>query len=271
MNHEPIHLKRYFSQLDPETDPTLTFYADDGILAETRPVILILPGGGYSMISGREGAPIAKRFARAGFITTVLSYSVAPKRFPVQMSEVAAALEFIHLKAEEWKLDSNRIAILGFSAGGHLAAHYTNAYDSEKVRSIFPDSKPVHATILCYPVITAIPPYADQHTFEELLGKNLTDEERRAFSCEKMVSPKTPATFIWHTAQDKVVPVENSILYASACSKNRVPFELHIYPYGPHGLATVDRETNENLSKKEELAADWIPACVSWLGNCLSD
>lgn len=259
---EMVFLRSVFHQLpETEKDPTLTVYLAEGNCA--RPGILVCPGGGYSYCSDREAAPVAEKLLPMGYNVFVLDYAVEPDRFPNQILQVAAAMELIHANAEKWNTDLDRIAILGFSAGGHLACHYTNAFDCPEVREIFPDSKPVQASILCYPVITTREAYCHKGSFENLSGRKAPFEDR--FSCEKLVNDKTPPTFIWHTAPDKTVPVFNSLLYAQALSEKKIPYSLHIYPYGGHGLSTVEPEINPNLPAGAELAKRWLTDLELWL------
>ena len=121
--------------------------------SQDRPAVVVCPGGGYRRVSQREGEPIALHFLPHGYNVFVLWYSVSPNRFPTQLREVAAAMELLHENAEAWHCDTDKIAIMGFSAGGHLAAHYSNAYHWPEVREMFPRSKPGSATLLCYPVM----------------------------------------------------------------------------------------------------------------------
>ena len=131
---------------------------------------------------------------------------------------------------------------------------------------MFPRSKPVSATLLCYPVITADPKHAHLGSFRNLLGKEeLTREEELRFSCDKMVTAQTPPTFLWHTRQDQAVPVMNTLLYGQALAENGVPFAVHIYPEGVHGLATVDSVTNNNVPPAVAHAKDWLDAVNKWL------
>ena len=272
MLNKTIRLTECFPQLGQNNcDPKLTMYLPDNMWEmgwhdQKHPCLLICPGGGYQGVSQREGEPIALKFLSQGYHVFVLEYSVAPNRFPVQLREVAAAMEVIYQNAEEWHCDTDKIAIMGFSAGGHLAAHYTNGYHWPEVREIFPESKPVNASLLCYPVITADPKHAHLGSFRNLLGKEaLTSEERQRFSCENMVSAQTPPTFLWHTRQDQAVPVMNTLLYAKALAENNVPFAVHIYPEGWHGLATVDSMTNDAINPAVEHAKDWLDAASKWL------
>jgi acetyl esterase/lipase len=231
-----------------------------------HPAILICPGGGYSWCSQREDEPIALKLLSWGYRVFILNYSCAPCHFPTQLCEVAASLELIHSHAKAWHIDINRIAIMGFSAGGHLAGHYSNRYNCPEVRALFPESRPVQASILCYPVITADPAHRHEGTIQNVTGhENITEEDIASFSLDRLVTEKTPTTFLWHTAEDDVVPVANSILYAKALASHNIPFDLHIYTHGHHGLSTVDDITCDNLDNKTLLAGQWLPTLKEWL------
>ena len=175
-------------------------------------------------------------------------------------------MEIIYENADSWNCNTSKIAIMGFSAGGHLAAHYSTAFDCKEVREVFPESKAVNASVLCYPVITADPAHAHLGSFYNLLGKQeITQQDVEKYSCDRLVKENTPPAFIWHTAADNAVPVMNSLLYASALSKYKIPFELHIYPYGWHGLSTADYLTNDNINEKIDHVAAWVGCACKWL------
>lgn len=272
MRCETIHLKEYFPQLgqngcDARVDYYLPFNMDEmGRENQKRPCIIVCPGGGYRRCSQREAEVIGAHFLPEGYNVFVIYYSVAPHRFPQQLRELAALMELIYKNSEEWNCDTSKISMIGFSAGGHLAAHYSTMYDCEEVRQVFPESKNVNTCILGYPVISAEPDIAHQGSFENLLGHYPeTIEEQKYFSCECNVDENTPPTFIWHTAKDRCVPVQNSLLYAQALASHDVPFELRIYPFGGHGLATVDVQTNGELEPKVAHAGEWINAVKRWL------
>lgn len=234
---------------------------------QRRPCVLICPGGGYAMCSQREAEPVALQYLKEGYNTFVLWYTVAPKHFPHALREVAASVELIHRNAEAWNCDESLVAILGFSAGGHLAALYSNAYDWPEVREVLPESKPVQASVLCYPVISADPAVAHMGSFECLLGHlPLTPGETERFSCDRLVRDTTPPAFLWHTSEDNCVPVQNSLRYATALADHHVPFELHIFPYGYHGMSICTRETLDGeITPGMQHAQCWVEESCRWL------
>ena len=272
-----IHLKEVFPFLgEQNADPVLTAYLPYNMTEmsrenDRRPCVLICPGGGYRFVSQREAEPIALHFLPEGYNVFVLTYSVDTYQFPTQLRQVAAAMEMIHMHAEQWNCDPNRVAIAGFSAGGHLAAHYSNTYNIPEVREVFPDSKPVQASILSYPVITADRAYCHPGRFEHLLGHSypMSEAELEKFSCHRLVSENTPPAFVWHTTDDAVVPVQNSLFYTQALAKFGIPFELHIYPKGFHGLVTVDDATNGELDAVTKRAYQWLENMKAWLKHTL--
>lgn len=271
MRIEKFYLKEYFPNLGGDdgmtyvdcylSAPRATYGAEQ----KPYPCLVICPGGGYSGVSLREAAPIGMHFVAEGYQVFIVRYSTKPHGFPQQLREVAAAMEILYEHAEEWQCDTNDVTIMGFSAGGHLAAQYSNRYDCPEVRELFPNSKPVQRTVLCYPVITADPTYRHAGTITTYVGHEPADGYEKGCSCELLVTENTPPTFLWHTAEDAVVPVENSLLYAKALSAHKVPFELHIYPYGFHGLATADSLTNNAINEQAMHCHEWLDTCKKWL------
>lgn len=233
-----------------------------------RPAVLICPGGGYAFTSDREATPIAMSFLAAGISAFVLRYSCAPDgvRFPTQLCEAAAAMKVIRSHAAEWNLDEKRIAVCGFSAGGHLAASLGVFWNSDllKDRGLGGESCRPDAMVLSYPVITS-GPKAHRGSFENLLGDQANDETMLTLtSLEKQVTADTPPAFLWHTWTDGGVPVQNSLLFASALAEQGIRAELHIYPRGGHGLSLGNLLTNTPDSVYPEIQ-DWITRAAEFV------
>ena len=246
--------------------PSVFENAGQALATKKYPCMVVCPGGGYRFTSDREAESVAFQFVAEGYRAVVVRYSCAPHTFPQQLREVAGAMELIYQHAGEWNIDVTRIAIIGFSAGAHLAAQYSNRYDCLEVRELFHESKPIQASVLSYPVITDDPQYKHAGSIKNYLGYEPTERNEKGCSNECMVSEKTPPTFIWHTAEDNAVPVQNSLLYAKALSDYKVPFEMHIYPFGEHGLSTVDgvvyaEEKAPNVAR----AHKWVEDVKTWL------
>lgn len=271
MIHEKLYLKDYYSFLGEDgRNPYLETYLPFNLTEmhrenRKRPCMVVCPGGGYSMCSQRESEPIALKFLADGYNVFVINYSVAPHRFPCQLREVAAVMELIYKNADAWNCDTEKIAIIGFSAGGHLAAHYSTMYDCKEVREVFPDSKPVNASVLSYPVISADRDFAHMGSFKNLLGHEPDEQEVKYFSCNNNVKENTPPAFLWHTAEDNCVPVKNSLVYAEALAKYKIPFELHVFPYGAHGLSTCDDQSCDNINDIHKYNTVWIDNAKKWL------
>ena len=168
-------------------------------------------------------------------------------------------MELIRRNADAWNCDPDRVAIMGFSAGGHLAAHYSTSFDCPEVREVFPHSHPVKASILCYPVITADPAFTHMGSIINLSGHDpITAEDTARFSCEKLVTDHTPPAFLWHTAEDGLVPVEQSIRFAQSCADHGVPVELHVFPFGPHGLGLGQEDKGPGTSQWSGLLGKFL-------------
>ena len=246
--------------------PTLTTYVLDDPLEQKRKrgSVLICPGGAYSICSPREAEPIALMFNVAGYHAFVLNYSVAPKTFPTALCEVSKAMCLIRENAEEWCVAEDKIAVCGFSAGGHLAASFATLWNSEKAIKRDDQKNKPNGAILCYPVITS-GEKAHRGSFENLLGKDKDNKDMLEYlSLENRVSKDTPQTFLWHTFSDDAVPVENSLMFANALRKNDVPFEMHIYPKGCPGLSLATKEVCDE-SGVDFHVATWAKLACQWL------
>lgn len=232
-----------------------TFLLDTSLPAGA---VVILPGGGYGHRAEHEGKPIAEFFNSKGFHAFVIQYRISPNRHPAPLADVARALRIIRSNAKDWNVKADKIAVCGFSAGGHLTGsigvHYdlvqTEADDLAGKVSARPD-----ALILCYPVISA-KRFPHAGSFENLLGKGYSEDMRDLMSLEDQVSETTPPSFLWHTAEDGGVPVENSLQFCSSLSRFNIPFELHVFPKGNHGLGLAS--AFPEIAVWSELCADWL-------------
>jgi acetyl esterase/lipase len=219
--------------------PTLTAFLPAPEKA-TGAAIVICPGGGYGGLAPHEGPVYAEWLANHGIAGLVLKYRLGSKgyRHPVMLGDAARAMRLARSKAAEWKFDAKRVGIMGSSAGGHLASTMLTHFDAGKADAADPidrqSSRP-DLGILCYPVITMGP---DTHggSRKNLLGENPSPELVELLSNEKQVTPQTPPCFIFHTVEDKAVKVENALAFAEALRKSGVPFDLHIYEKGAHGI-----------------------------------
>lgn len=232
-----------------------------------RPIILICPGGGYAMVSKREGDPIAFSFLAAGFQVAVLDYSVAPAEYPVALLQLAAATAYLRENALTWNADPDKIIVCGFSAGGHLAANLAVAWNDPKLRDASGHSNSMlkpNGLILGYPVISS-GEYGHQDSFKNLLGSRY-EKKRASLSLENLVTGNTPKTFIWHTYSDNVVPVQNTLLFVDALCKNGVEVESHIYPKGCHGLALANElTTTHGGGALEKDVESWMQLAITWV------
>ena len=210
-----------------------------------HPAMIVCPGGGYEGLSKREDEPVALQYLAANYATFILNYSVAADAgFPRCLFEALTAIKTVREHAEEWEIDADKIAMVGFSAGGHLTATvgaYWNSTIAEEALGDTAQFKP-NALVLSYPVITS-GEWAHRGSFDCLVGEDASKDLLENVSIEKQVTASYPPTFLWHTATDGAVPVQNSILMANALADQEIPFELHIYPSGPHGLSLSDERT----------------------------
>lgn len=242
---------------NPEDIPSIQMYRPQN---PTGAAIVVCPGGGYQHLARHEGHDIALWLNSLGITAVVLKYRLAPKyHHPSMMQDVLRAIRYTRSKAEEWKIDINRVGVMGFSAGGHLASTAATHWDegqSDTGDGIDRLSSRPTLAILCYPVITLGEPSAHTGSRRNLLGENPSRELLDLMSNEKQVNERTPPTFLFHTEDDKAVPVENSLLFAAALRKAGVPYEMHIYEKGRHGVGLA--QDNPALKSWPGLLADWL-------------
>lgn len=200
------------------------------IEAGNAPCFIIFPGGGYQALAPHEGEGFTHFFHELGFHAFVLTYRLANQgyRHPAMLEDAAASVRYVRAHAEEWGIDAGRIGVIGSSAGGHLAATLATHPGGADAR---PD-----LVVLAYPVVTMKSDLAHTGSRKNLLGKDPSDELVEELSAETRVSAETPPFFIWHTVEDQIVPVEHSILLAQALRKAGVPFDLHLFESGHHGI-----------------------------------
>ena len=223
--------------------------------------IIVCPGG-YNHLAPHEAEPIAKWLNNAGVTAFVLSYRLAPRyRWPAAFLDVSRALRTVRHRAKELDLDEKRVGVLGFSAGGHLAATVSTHFDSDDRDANDPidqQSARPDIAVLCYAVITFTGLSAHTGSRKALLGDNPTEEMIDLLSNEKHVTPHTPPTFLFHTVADTSVPFENSVMYATALRKAGVPFELHLFQPGKHGVG---------LAEADPVLKAWPGLCATWLSR----
>lgn len=242
------------------TTPTLTAYFADAEKSNGTSVI-ICPGGGYGMLAiNKEGFKVAEWFNSLGINAFVLKYRlpsdlIMKNKTVAPLQDAQEAIRLVRRNAVKWKLNPNKIGIMGFSAGGHLAATLSTHYsDKVYIPSDTTSAKP-NFSILIYPVISMQEGITHQGSKDNLLGKDANDETTEKYSNEKQITADTPKAFLVHATDDKAVPVENSINYYLALKKEKVPAEMHLYENGGHGFGLGTKGTN----------ASWPKTCEKWL------
>ena len=240
--------------------PTLTAYKAKG---DGRKAVIICPGGGYRGLAiDKEGFKVARVFQERGIHAFVLKYrtpkdeSCQDKSIaPLQDAQQALRLAKEHLQT--WGFQNVDIGIMGFSAGGHLAALTTNPWDFDEAKSQKEETLNPDFSILIYPVITMEEPFAHRGSRSNLLGLQPSDQELKKFSAHYKVNEFTPPTFLMHASDDSGVPVKNSLLYYEACIQHKVPVEMHLYAKGGHGFGMFNETTKD----------DWMERLLNWLDN----
>lgn len=245
--------------------------ASPEITKGARPAMLVLPGGGYEFCSDREADPIASAYYAEGYNCFILRYICGDKaKIGNPLYDAAAAVAHIRLNAEKYNVDKNRIAVIGFSAGGHLAGFIATSWHRKELgEKLGLDNELFrpNAAILCYPVVTCNVP-THKGTFDHLLGFDRDEALTHTANLDELVDERTCPCFIWSTAEDDAVPVENSIAFARALADRDIPFEMHIFPMGKHGISRANAETTPDWSHGEyniPYVARWMHWSHLWL------
>lgn len=244
----------------PIDKPTLTVYPVTGH-QKVPTGVLVCPGGGYVHLAmGHEGRQIAAWLNSYGITAFVLRYRLGPKyHYPIELEDAKRGMRYARAHASELGIDPNRIGVWGFSAGGHLASTLGTHFDSGNAQSSDPierESSRPDFMILAYPVITMEGPYVHKGSRTALLGRNPKPSLEKLLSNQLQVTKDTPPTFLFQTADDPVVPVQNSVEFFLALRKAGVPAELHIYQHGPHGVG---------LARNHPALASWPNLLAAWL------
>ncbi|HSZ55376.1 MAG TPA: alpha/beta hydrolase [Tepidisphaeraceae bacterium] len=244
---------------DDRDIPTLTVFLPAPDRANGTAVV-ICPGGGYAGLAPHEGKPVAEWLNGIGVTGFVLKYRLGPRyHHPAMMNDVNRAVRMVRAKAGEWKVNPDRIGVLGFSAGGHLTSTAVTHFDAGDPKSSDPvehlSCRPDFG-VLIYPVITLEGPAAHMGSRRNLLGDNPSPLLVESLSNQTQVTEKTPPCFLVHTSTDTGVPFENSLLFAEALQRHKVPVELHVFDHGPHGFG---------LGANDPVLKQWPDLCAKWM------
>ena len=253
----------YFNIPKPENARGfLTVYALDNSAEHcpnrVRPAILIIPGGGYEFVSEREGESVAVSYLSHGFQAFIINYSVSPCRYPVAFREAAMAMIYIRENCKKYHVDPDQVAAIGFSAGGHLCGCLGNMFNSPDISDLRNcDFVRPTAVALSYPV-SVYGEYGHNPSFNSLTNND--EELSKCLSLDKCVNRLSSPAFLWHTATDNVVPVMGTLELARKYVENNVPFALHVFGEGPHGVSIATDEVNT----KYDHIAIWVNLSVNW-------
>lgn len=246
---------------DETADKPCVFVYQADKSGNTGAAVIVCPGGGYGgHAMDHEGHQVAKFFQSNGVTAALLRYRLGGRyRHPAPLQDISRAVRLIRHNAADLKVDANRVGVIGFSAGGHLASTVSTHWDRGQADADDPierQSCRPDFSMLCYPVISFTAPYAHLGSARRLLGNDATDEQLAELSNELHVTPETPPTFLFHTGEDTAVPPQNSLSYAMSCAKNEVACELHLFRYGPHGVG---------MALSDPAASHWRDLAMIWL------
>ncbi len=269
-------MKTFTLQLKEENYPvsggTLTaILADEPFDAPNpswkRPAVLVIPGGAYAMTSKREGEPIALDFLSRGFHAFILHYQTVNDgiQYPEQLLELVSAVDCIKKNADAWRVNPDEVFVIGFSAGGHLVGNLSVAYqDIEAIAGCKLDCKPAGIG-LGYPVISQKYGYTGTH--DNLLNGYTEEAKAELYprvNLDEAVTEQVPPTYLWATATDQVVPVKNTLCYALALAEHKVPYELHVFTEGAHGISSGSAEINSWQIATAKATRVWIDECANF-------
>jgi len=239
--------------------PTISVYRAPPSIA-TGAAIVICPGGSYQNLADHEGHAIAVWLNTIGVTGIVLKYRLGPRyHYPSQLQDVARAIRTVRARATEWGIDPTRVGVIGFSAGGHLASTIATHFDGGDpvaVDSVDRFSSRPDIAVLAYPVISMMEGVTHAGSKRNLLGTSPAPDLVNLLSNETQVTAGTPPTFLFHTADDPVVPVENATRFAAALRAAKVPFEIHVFEHGPHGVG---------LAPNDPVLHEWTALLQNWL------
>ncbi len=255
-NEIPFYDEKFLTEENKETSVITPYLIDDN---KVHPCMVIIPGGGYTHRAEHEGGPIAKWLNERGINAFVVDYRIEPYTYPAPVVDAKRAVKYVRYYADKFNIDPNKIGIMGFSAGAHLACCATEFFDENEYNpkdEIDKVSAKPNACVLCYPVITMKDEFCHVGSKERITGGN--KELEKKLSCEDNVREDMPPVFIWHTVEDKSVPVRNSLEMALSLKEKEVPFEMHIYPNGRHGLGIVKCVDVEGTNKWTEAFENWL-------------
>ena len=242
-----------------ETSPIFHFYPAQN--KKGSGTVIILPGGGYHHLAEHEGKSYAEFLNECGLNVFVLKYRVAPNRFPAPLLDARRAVRYVRANAEKYGISPEKIAVMGSSAGGHLAAltsTYKKPIDGEGADALDMVCPMPNAQILCYPVTN----YESHNgSYNNLLGAEHTEEERLALTPNLLVYGTTPPAFIWHTFEDALVAVASTYDYVTRLKEHNIPTELHVYPFGGHGLGLASAVEGRELTHVQS----WAGLLENWL------